>query len=132
MNPTGKLKIGFYLAAIFAAGFVTGVIVTVQVARHMMPRPEDMAARWSRELQSRMNLTPGQVEKIRPIINDAIGELRSRLSADMLLILSNHNALIADELTPEQKPKFEQIEKEEQGGIRALFGGETNGAPKKP
>ena len=132
MNPTGKFKIGFYLTAIYAAGFVTGVIVTVQVARHMMPRQADMAAHWSRELQSRMNLTPGQVEKIRPIINDAMEELKGRLSADMLSVLTNHNALIAAELTPEQKPKFEQIEKEEQGGIRALFDGETNGAPKNP
>jgi hypothetical protein len=132
MNPTGKLKIGFYLAAIFAAGFVTGVIVTIQVGRHMMPGQADMAARWCRELQSRMNLTPGQVEKIRPILNDAIGELKSQLSADMLLNLSNHDALIAAELTPEQKPKFDQIQKEEQDMIRDLFGGETNGAPKKP
>ena len=79
-----------------------------------------------------MNLTPGQVEKIRPIINDAMEELKGRLSADMLSVLTNHNALIAAELTPEQKLKFDQIQKEEQDGIRALFGGETNGAPKKP
>ena len=39
-----KLKIGLYLAAIFAAGFVTGVFVTVQVARHMMPDQAQMAA----------------------------------------------------------------------------------------
>jgi hypothetical protein len=132
MNPVSKLKIGLYLSAIFVAGMVTGGIVTFQAGRHMMPGQADMAAHWCGDLQSKMNLTPAQVEKIRPIINDAMGEFKSRLYADMSLNLSNFNARIAGELTPEQKSKFEQIQKEQQDMIRAAFGGGTNGAPKKP
>jgi hypothetical protein len=132
MNKPGKLKIGLYLAAIFVAGLVTGVFVTVQVGRHMMPGEGDMAAHWCRDLQSKMNLTPGQMDNIRPIVNDAISEFKNRVSNDMSLNLSNCNARIAAELTLEQKPKFEQIQKEQQGMIRAMFGGGTNGAPKKP
>ena len=132
MNKPGKLKIGLYLAAIFVAGLVTGVFVTVQVGRHMMPGEGDMAAHWCRDLQSKMNLTPGQMDNIRPIVNDAISEFKNRVSNDMSLNLSNCNARIAAELTLEQKPKFEQIQKEQQGMIRAMFEGGTNGAPKKP
>jgi len=127
-----KLKIGLYLTAIFVAGFVSGVFVTVQVGRHMMPGQADMAARWCRDLQSKMNLTPAQVNKIRPIINEAMGEFKSRVYADMSLNLSNCNARIAAELAPEQKPKFEQIQKEQQDMIRATFGGGTNETPKNP
>lgn len=127
-----KLKIGLYLAAIFAAGFVTGVFVTVQVARHMMPDQAQMAARWCKDLRSKMSLTPAQVEKIRPVINDTMGDLKIRLSRDMLLSLSNCNARIAVELTPEQKPKFAEIQTNQEAMIRAIFGGATNDAQKKP
>jgi hypothetical protein len=132
MNPMSRIKIGLYLAAIFAAGFVTGVFVTFQVGRHIMPGQAEMAARWCKELQSKMSLTPAQVEKIRPIINDEMGEFKSRLSADMLLNLSNCNVRIAGELRPEQKTKFEEIQKKQEDMIRALFGGGTNDAQKKP
>jgi len=127
-----KLKIGLYLAVIFAAGFVTGVFVTVQVARHMMPGQAQMAERWCKDLQSKMSLTPAQVEKIRPIINDTLGDLKIRLSGDMLLSLSNCNARIAVELTPEQQPKFVEIQTNQEAMIRAIFGGGTNDAQKKP
>ena len=81
-----KLKIGLYLAAIFAAGFVTGVFVTVQVARRMMPDQAQMAARWCKDLQSKMSLSPTQVEKIRPVINVTLNDLRNRLYAMALTI----------------------------------------------
>ena len=64
MNPMRKIKIGLYLAAIFVAGFVTGAIVTFQVAKHMMPGQEQVAAHWCKYLQSKLSLTPAQVEKI--------------------------------------------------------------------
>ena len=127
-----KLKIGLYLAAIFAAGFVTGVFVTVQVARHMMPDQAQMAARWCKDLQSKMSLTPAQVEKIRPVINVTLNNLRNRLSGDMLQSLSNCNALITVELTPEQKPKFDEIQKQEYDMALTIFGGGTNEPHKRP
>jgi hypothetical protein len=132
MNPMSKLKIGLYLTAIFAAGFVTGVFVTVQVGRHMMPGQAQMAEHWCKDLQSKMSLTPAQVEKIRPVINDALGAFKSQVSADMLLNLSNCNVRIAAELTPEQKPKFEDFQKKQEDMIRSIFGGGTNDTRKKP
>jgi hypothetical protein len=132
MNAARKLKIGLYLTAIFAAGFVTGTVVTVQVARHMMPGQQGMVERWCHELQSKMNLTPAQMDKIRPIVSDALGEIRNRMSGDMLSSLSNCNARIVLELTPEQKPEFDKIQKEQDDMIRAIFRGGTNQAPNKP
>jgi Spy/CpxP family protein refolding chaperone len=132
MNPKCKLKIGLFLAAVFVAGFVTGVFVTVQVGRHMMPGRAEMAEHWCKDLQSKLSLTPAQVEKIRPVINDTLGAFKSQVSADMLLNLSNCNVRIAAELTPEQKPKFEEIQKKQEDMIRSIFGGGTNDPQKKP
>ena len=132
MNPMSKLKIGLYLTAIFAAGFVSGVFVTVQVGRHMMPSQAKMASRWCDDLQSKMSLTPLQVEKIRPIIDDSMGKFKNGVSNDILLNLSNCNARIAVELTPEQKIRFEQIQDDMKRMIRAIFGSGTNDPPKKP
>ena len=98
----------------------------------MMPRPEKMAERWCGELQSKLDLTPGQVQKIRPIIDDAMVQFKTGMTREVLLNLSNCNARIAVEITPGQKAKFEQIEKEQQEFIRTKFGGETSGSPQKP
>jgi hypothetical protein len=126
-----KLKISLYLVAIFAAGVITGMFISYQVVRRMMPDRERMANHWCGELQSKLNLTPHQLLKIRPIINDAITDFKNNLAQDMSLSLSNCNARVALTLTPEQKPKFEQIQKEQQDFIRTRIGGETSSPPNK-
>ena len=127
-----KLKITLYLAAIFVAGVVTGMFISYQVVRHMMPNREKMADHWCGELQSKLNLTPDQMQKIRPVVNDALTDFKNNLSCQMSSSLSNCNARVVLELTPEQKLKFEQIQKEQQEFIRTKIGGETSSLPKKP
>jgi Spy/CpxP family protein refolding chaperone len=127
-----KLKLGLYLAAIFVAGVVTGMFISCQVVRHMMPSREKMANRWCGDLQSKLQLTPEQMRKIRPIVNDALSDFGNDLSREMLLSLSNCNARVILELTPDQKAKFEQIQKEQREFIRTRIGGETSSPPKKP
>jgi len=126
VNSAGKAKIGLYIAAIFVAGFISGAYVTIQVGRHMMPGPADMADRYCSDLQTRLNLTSAQVEKIHPIITDSMGEFKNRLSVDMEANMSNCNARIAVNLTPDQLPKFEVIKKEQTDMIGAAFGRATN------
>jgi Spy/CpxP family protein refolding chaperone len=127
-----KWKISLYLAAIFVAGVVTGMFISYQLVRHMMPTQERMVGHWCGELQSKLNLTPEQMQKIRPIVNDAVTDFRNDLSREMLLSLANCNARVVLELTPEQKAKFEQIQKEQEEFIRMKIGGETSSPPKKP
>ena len=127
-----KLKISLYLAAIFVTGVVTGMFISYQVVRHLMPNRERMADHWCGELQSKLNLKPEQMQKIRPIVNKALTDFKNNLSREMLLSLCNCNARVVLELTPEQKAKFERIQMEQQEFIRTKIGGETSSPPKKP
>lgn len=130
MKRFRKLKISLYLTGIFIAGIVTGVFISFQVARHMMPTQANMTERWSRELQSKLALSPEQMQKIKPVIRNTIGGFKDILAADALLSLSNCNAQIAVELTPEQKVKFEKLAKEQREFIQSRFGGQAAPQPK--
>ena len=119
-----RKKIVFYLVALFLAGVVTGAVLTHQIGRRMMMkamRQDAMAEHWRRDLEKKLNLTPEQSQQIGVIIKDGMGTFRSVLNEQMQSGLSNCNARIADELTPEQKIEFEKIQKEQQEFIRARF-----------
>jgi Spy/CpxP family protein refolding chaperone len=119
-----KWKISLYLSALFLAGVVTGSIVTVQIGKRMMMRvmqSEVMASHWQHNLETRLNLTAAQSQKIKPIIRDGMKDFSSVLCDQTCLVLSNCNARIELELTPEQKIKFAEIEKQQQQFIRSRF-----------
>ena len=123
-----KLKISLYLAAIFAAGVLTGMFISYQVVRHMMPSQEKMANHWCADLQSKLNLTPEQMEKIRPIINGQLTDFKSSLTQEMVSSLSNCYVQVALQLTPDQKTKLEQLQREQEDFVRTKIGGQTSGA----
>ncbi len=128
-----KWKIGLYLSALFLAGVVTGAILTAQIGRRMMMRvmqPEAMAGRWQRDLETRLNLTAAQSQKIAPIITDGMKNFGAVMRDQTGLALSNCNARIEMELTPEQKIKFAEIEQEQQNFIRSRFNDKA--PPKNP
>jgi Spy/CpxP family protein refolding chaperone len=121
-----KWKLSIYLCALFLAGVVTGAIVATQVGKRMMMRvmqPEAMAGHWQHDLETRLKLTPEQSQKIAPIIRDSIKDFGPAMCDQMGLALSNCNARIEQELTPEQKIKFAEIEREQQQFIRSRFNG---------
>jgi len=135
MNHLNKWKISLYLAGLFLAGVVTGAFTAFAVGRHMMlaaMNQEKMAARWRGDLEAKLSLTPEQVQKITPIINDAMATLRTTLADQILATVSNSNARIAAELAPEQQAKFAAIEKQQQEFIRKRLGSETANPQKKP
>jgi hypothetical protein len=125
-----KFKISLYLAAIFAAGMVTGLFISYQVARHMMPSQERMASRWCGELESKLDLTPDQLRNARPAINKALADFRADLTRDMLAGLSNCYTRVEQELTPDQKAKLHQLREKQEQFIRSQVGGEISGSGK--
>ena len=127
-----KWKISLYLVALFLAGVITGGFLTAQIGRRIMMQfrqPEAMAAHWEHDLGSRLSLTPAQSQKITLILTGDMKNFDSFLHDQMSLALSNCNARIALELTPEQKIKFAEIEQEQQAFIHSPF---NHGPPPPP
>lgn len=123
-----KLKISLYLSALFLAGVVTGTFLTHQVGKRIMMKmmqPSAMAERWRHDLEGKLGLTAEQSAKIKPIIADGMDTFRASFHDQMQLSLSNCNARIAVELTPEQRVKLAEVEKEQQEFIRSRFKGGT-------
>ena len=120
-----KLKLSLYVAAIFAAGILTGIFLSCQVVFRAMTDREKMAGHWADVLQTKLNLTPEQAEKIRPIIHRTTLDFSKNLSQLLLVSLSNCNAQVSLELTPDQKAKLEQLQRNREEFIRATIGGET-------
>jgi hypothetical protein len=117
-----KWKISIYLVVLFLAGVVTGAVLTHQIGRRIMMkamRQDAMAEHWRRDLEGKLKLTPDQSQRIAPMIRDGMEAFRAVLHDEMQAALSNCNARITVELTPEQRVKFAQIEKEQQEFIHA-------------
>ncbi len=128
-----RWKISLYLLTLFLAGAVTGGILTAQIGRRIMMKainPQAIAEHWRHDLEGKLNLTAEQSQKIQPILLDGISNFRLALCGQAELELSNCNARIELELTPEQKIKFTEIDKEQQQFIRSRFNHLT--PPKKP
>jgi hypothetical protein len=74
-------------------------------------------------------LSPEQVQQITPILDDSMSQFRVVMGAHMLESMSNCNARIAAVLTPEQKVKFAEIEREQQKFARGISKNEKHPPP---
>ena len=132
MKNLSKIKLGFYLVALFLAGVVTGALIMVQIGRHMMPSQEKIAARWSAELRSKVDVTPEQAQAIDPIIKETIGTFKVAFANDALSALTNGNARIGLKLTADQKKKFEPFAREQEEFIAGKLGIKPEPSHKNP
>ncbi|MBI2815186.1 MAG: hypothetical protein HYX71_12990 [Opitutae bacterium] len=116
MNQPWKVVV--VLIGIFVAGGVTGGLVTLRVIRERFnkrPVPEEWAPRQLKRLVDRLALTPEQQEQIRPIVRhhmEQLNRLRTQSLADTQMRVEIMQRDIAQKLTPEQRAKFERINRE--------------------
>ena len=116
MNQPWKIIV--VLFAIFVAGGVTGGFVTLRVLREKFsnrPMPEEWAPRHLKRLVDRLALTPEQQEQIRPIVRhnmEQLNRLRKQSLAETQMRIESMQRDIAQKLTPEQRVKFEQMNRE--------------------
>jgi len=113
------LKLTLLIIGIFAAGAATGFFIYPQVAemrpKPKHPSPEQWGPARMKKLAERLSLTPDQEEKLRPIMVRDMAELgRVRISclAETKKIFERMEHDIAELLTPEQKVKFDQMNRE--------------------
>jgi uncharacterized membrane protein len=116
MNKPWKLIL--LLAGIFIAGGVTGAFVMMRIGREMVarrPAPEQWAPQHIKRLVDRLELKPEQMEAVRPIVRrnmEQLNRLRTYSLAETKSIMEQMQREIAEKLTPEQRVKFEQMNKD--------------------
>jgi len=119
MTGLSKTKLIFYLAAIFVAGGITGAAIALKTSKQMLtepPRPVRLETRYLRErFQAKLALTPEQSKVIEPILEKMSEDLKSirqdttkRISA----IMKTAYEQIGNELTPDQRKKLEEMQKD--------------------
>ncbi len=111
-------KVILALLALFAFGALTGTVVTLKVVKRVIEsrtNPERMSQSMLQEYHRRLNLTPEQVERIRPILQRTGREmwaLRTEMSGRTFQVIRLAHDEIATELTPEQREEFARVNKE--------------------
>ena len=128
MMPLAKWKMIGYAAALFAAGAVSGGALGVYEtkARLFQPQQEqDVALRMRARLQKRLELTPDQMAKLAPIIDSAAKDLhaiRTDNAQRVGKVFESAYSQISAILTPEQRVKLEQMQKEHRAMIQNRLG----------
>ena len=132
MNSLGKSKLALYVLAIFLAGSGSGALIAWKVCRHMpvvSRPPAEIGARLRARFQSQLALTPEQARKIDPMIDQAmrrVEDIRKETASHVFANVSNLHEQVLVVLTPEQKVKFEDLERERRDYLRQKFGPATS------
>jgi len=123
MNKAPAARIALYAILIFVAGAVTGALVAPIIGRSFMRLPDShqMSHVMLARLRSGLDLTDEQMAKIRPLVENACGDMETIHRETMQRVLNRiaeTNAKISAFLTPEQRVKFEKMQVEHRMQIR--------------
>lgn len=125
MNKPWKLII--LLTGIFLAGGGTGAFLTVQFGRNWVAQkaaPERWAPDHLKKLTERLALSPEQVEQLKPIVRrnmEELGRLRSQSMTETRVVMERMEREVAAQLTPEQRVKFDEYNREKRERLRKLM-----------
>jgi Spy/CpxP family protein refolding chaperone len=133
INPT-KGKLILYLVLLFMAGAVTGSVITYGTLQKSKwggpPRPPgDIVAHLKQKFQIRLDLTPDQAARINPMVEQAGVALRAAhddSTKQFAHIFDDLNAQVAGVLTPEQKKKLEEMQREHREWENRRFRKDSN------
>jgi len=125
MSQVSKWKTIGYAAAIFVTGAVSGGALGVYETKANFfapPREAEMEGRIETRLQKKLDLTPDQVAKIHPIIQNAASELhaiRMDMAQRVNKVFEDSYAQLSALLNPDQKAKLDQMQKERREAMQA-------------
>ena len=135
MNKPWKLIL--LLVGIFIAGGITGGFLTLRLGHEAVAKrrqPGEWAGQHLKRLVERLELKPEQQEELRPIVRrnmEELNRLRTTAMAETKVILERMEREISEKLTPEQRAKFEQMNKEFREKAKR-FNADRPGGPGKP
>ena len=127
MKNLTKPQIISYLALIFLAGGISGAVIIRGAAKEANSKPPTMGKvcdHMRKRLQSELDLTPDQMKKIEPILQETAREMESvhrRSMGQIAQIMEKSNAEIARELTPEQRAKLATMESKRRESLQKCF-----------
>jgi len=114
-----KLKVALVIALIFVAGFAGGVVATRAVGRYVIAEiatnPDRLRVIIERRMAVRLRLNREQRVKVDQILShtqDQLKDLRQQLGPRFQTIMSNTQAEISAQLTPEQQERFKKFREE--------------------
>jgi uncharacterized membrane protein len=116
MNQPWKVIV--VLLGIFVAGGVTGGFITARVCKNRMmnrPVPEEWAPRTLKRLVEGLGLSSEQQEQIRPIVRrhmEELNRMRNHSMAETQTVVEGMQREISEQLTAEQRGKYEQMNRE--------------------
>ena len=131
MTSISKWKLGVYVLVIFLAGVGSGALIGWRACRRMPVTPvppAEIGARLRARFQSQLDLTPEQAQKIEPMVDQAmrrVEAIRKETASRVFANVSNLHEQVLTVLTPEQKLKFEESERERRDYLRQKFGPAT-------
>lgn len=118
MSRLTKNKVAAYLVLIFAAGAVSGGLLTWWPTRNTPVGPPTVKRacdHYKNRLRERLALTPEQMLKIEPILERTEEELRAiqrRTAREVEQVIERSDAEIAKQLSDEQRARLEDMVRE--------------------
>lgn len=127
-----KQKIGFYLSLIFLTGAIAGGSIAwtatarkkPEVKRQQFPDTQGMCDFMRKRLQERVGLTPEQVQKIDPLLEQSARDIKAihdKTLQDVEEVIRKTHSEIAATLTPEQKVRLDEFENDRREFWRKHF-----------
>jgi uncharacterized membrane protein len=116
MRPTRKIIAEFvavFLIGAMAGGFVMWSYTDTQASTFMSraaDKPDSIVARINKKYVDDYHLTPEELSRIQPIINDMAQhtyQLRHQFGADFMASFDSYHQRIAEQLTPEHRAAYE-------------------------
>ena len=134
MSPLRHWKIMVCLAAIFVAGLVSGSLITLRMAKRAAGRnlnADSWAATAMQAYRKKLKLTPEQITKLQPAMDQAAQEIKTvggNARREIFSVVIQMNERVNQELTPEQHKLFEEMKQE----FRARWKDRAAAQPNRP
>jgi len=122
-----NVPIALYLFLVFVSGAVVGglgyrVYSPPSARSNQHVSPEEWRKQYLNEMQTRVNLTPDQLQKVNAILDDTDARFtgaRQKHHEIVEQIREEHRAKLRALMTPDQLPKYEQFRAERDARSKA-------------
>lgn len=137
MSRLVSTRIAAYLAAVFIAGAAAGVAGGYQWGRTSVlkpggPRPRDMATHMMERYTKELALSPEQVQKVEPLVQEAVQKVRQLHRENFKqtdAIMKGCNERIVEMLDERQRESFRLMEERRKQWMKDRGGDGQRGRP---